>query len=175
MTESITLDLTEGTEAVSLDLSTEDITLDLATEPAVWLNLSGGENVMLDCSIETEEITLDFTTETVVLDLADQSVSISTSEPETITFEVTDTGPMGPQGPKGDPGPPGPAGEGASFVWSQSAADVLWTITHDVPYRPNVTVVDSAGTVLIADVTYLDDVTVLVTHGYPTAGYAYLS
>ena len=102
-----------------------------------------------------------------------------------ITLEVVgEVGPRGPQGPPGadstvpgPPGPPGPEGPpGTSsgfYRHSQASASVQWTFTHDLQYPPAITVVDSAGTEIFGDVTYIDDFNIQIDFGYPTAGFAY--
>jgi hypothetical protein len=102
-----------------------------------------------------------------------------------ITLEVVgEVGPRGPVGPPGAdstvPGPPGPVGPegppGTSsgfYRHSQASAAAQWTFMHDLQYPPAVTVVDSAGTVLYGDVTYIDDFNIQIDFAYPTAGYAY--
>lgn len=60
------------------------------------------------------------------------------------------------------------------FAYSSEAA-LVWTITHELGFFPNVTVTDTAGDPLLADPRYPDLNTVVVTFGQPTAGTAYLS
>jgi hypothetical protein len=45
----------------------------------------------------------------------------------------------------------------------QAQAAKVWTVAHNLGKRPAVTVVDSAGTVVIGEVDYLDDNTVRLT------------
>jgi len=62
-----------------------------------------------------------------------------------------DVGKMGLQGP---PGPPGPDGGDAHFRFVQSVAASTWTVQHNLNKRPSVTIVDSAGNLVIGDVQY---------------------
>ena len=45
----------------------------------------------------------------------------------------------------------------ANFVFSQGAAASQWVVTHNLGKKCSVTVVDSAGTVIIGQVTYNSD------------------
>lgn len=63
----------------------------------------------------------------------------------------------------------------AGVVFSQQVASARWTIPHDLPRIPAVTVVDTGGTVVTGDVTYADAATVVVTFSAPFSGVAYLS
>lgn len=71
-------------------------------------------------------------------------------------------------------GPPGAAG-GATYTHTQAAAAVVWTVAHNLARFPSVTVTDHLGEIIAADVKYLDENIVRVTHGAPVAGFAYLN
>jgi hypothetical protein len=60
-------------------------------------------------------------------------------------------------------------------VHTQSAASATWTITHNLGGRPSVTVVDSAGTVVVGEVRYDSNTVVTVLFTTPFSGYAYLT
>lgn len=72
-------------------------------------------------------------------------------------------------------------GSGASgaraetFVHNQSPASSVWTIEHSLDNYPTVTVVDSAGNVVIGDVQYQDRNTVVITFESAFSGKAYLN
>ena len=76
-------------------------------------------------------------------------------------------------------GPPGPMGETAwadlGYVHDQPIAAQVWTINHNMHFVPNITVVDSAGTVVEGDYNYPDENTVILTFSGAFAGKAYLS
>lgn len=84
---------------------------------------------------------------------------------------------LGVQGPKGDPGEQGPAGpdKPLGYVHHQGTPSATWQITHNLDFQPNLTVVDSAGTVVEGDVEYLDATTVRVSFSGAFSGTAYLS
>lgn len=113
----------------------------------------------------------------VELDLIDTEVILEVVGevgPRGIQGEVGDIGPVGPIGPIGPVGPVGPAGISSGFYrHSQAAPAMQWMVLHDLTYPPAITVVDSAGTELYPDITYIDDFTIQIDHSYPVAGFAY--
>jgi hypothetical protein len=60
-------------------------------------------------------------------------------------------------------------------VHTQSSAATSWSITHALTGYPSVTVVDSAGTVVIGDVQYNSTTSITVTFQSAFAGKAYLT
>ena len=60
-------------------------------------------------------------------------------------------------------------------VYTQSTPSATWTITHDLGGNPSVTVVDSANSVVIGEVTYVDNETVRIEFSGAFSGYAYLT
>lgn len=84
-------------------------------------------------------------------------------------------GPPGPAGPSGEAGVPGPPGaSGGFYVYEQGTPAAVWTIPHTLPYNPNITVVDSAGSVVEGDIDYQAGQVVLAFSG-AFSGTAYLS
>lgn len=83
----------------------------------------------------------------------------------------TDAVLVGPQGPPGPPGAPG----GGTYTHTQASPAAVWFITHGLGRRPSVTVVDSAGTVVIGNVAYTSDDTVAITFSGAFSGAAYLN
>jgi hypothetical protein len=87
-------------------------------------------------------------------------------------------GPPGPAGPQGPPGPQGPAGTTpvVSYRHVQAVADTVWSITHGLSYRPNVSAVDSTGREMWPGIVdYPSATTVQLTFSAAVAGEAYLS
>lgn len=71
---------------------------------------------------------------------------------------------------------PGPPPEGAqTYVHVQSSAAASWVIDHNLPYMPNVSVVDSAGSQVEGSVVYTSGTRVTITFSAALAGKAYLS
>lgn len=64
---------------------------------------------------------------------------------------------------------------GGTFIFNQSIASTTWTITHSLGFYPNVTVSDSAGTIIEGQVDYPNVNTVVLTFSSAFAGKAYLS
>ena len=76
-----------------------------------------------------------------------------------------------------DVGPSGPAGaSGGGYVHHQSSALATWTVTHNLGYYPGgISVIDSAETVVIGDVTHTNMNTFTVTFSTPFSGKVYVS
>ena len=63
----------------------------------------------------------------------------------------------------------------ASHSHVQSAPSSVWDLTYDLPFVPNVMVVDSAGTVVVGHVELLGPGSIRLTFSGPFSGTAYLS
>ncbi len=61
-----------------------------------------------------------------------------------------------------------------SYEYRQSQAGSSWTITHGFGGYPSVLILDDNGHELHADLHYPDEDTVVVIHGQPYSGTAYL-
>lgn len=83
---------------------------------------------------------------------------------------VISLGTSGPQGPEGQVS----VGD-LSYVYIQNSAQSTWTIVHGLQFIPNITVVDSAGTVVEGDYSYPNENTIVATFIGSFAGKAYLS
>jgi hypothetical protein len=90
-----------------------------------------------------------------------------------VSVEISTTGPQGPTGSAG------PSGEtmysDLSYVHTQNSASTTWTINHNLHFIPNVTVVDSAGTVVEGSYSYPNSTTVVLSFSAAFSGKAYLS
>jgi hypothetical protein len=98
-------------------------------------------------------------------------------------------GPAGPAGPGlavgGDPGQIAVKNSSTDFDtrWAdhvyrhyQTAAATRWTITHNLGFRPSVTVEDSAGSDIIpGEITHVDNNTLQLDFSAAVGGEAYLS
>lgn len=62
----------------------------------------------------------------------------------------------------------------SGFTYTQSTASSSWYINHNLARYPVVTIVDTAGTQLYADTTYVDANNVRIDFGTPISGVAYL-
>ena len=61
------------------------------------------------------------------------------------------------------------------FVYNQNTASLSWSIQHDLNKFPSVTVVDSAGTVVIGEINYIDANNLTLTFSAAFSGVAYLN
>lgn len=61
------------------------------------------------------------------------------------------------------------------FLFVQSIASDVWEIKHDLNKYPSVTVVDSADSIVIGDVAYIDENNVRLTFSGAFSGKAYLN
>lgn len=61
------------------------------------------------------------------------------------------------------------------YVHNQNSPSTTWTINHDLEFVPNITVVDSGGTVVEGSYDYPNDTTVVLTFSSPFSGKAFLS
>lgn len=62
-----------------------------------------------------------------------------------------------------------------SYVFVQPTPAIVWTINHNLDGFPSVTLVDNSGNVILAQVQYVNDDTIIVTFSQPVAGKAYLN
>jgi hypothetical protein len=71
-----------------------------------------------------------------------------------------------------------PSGNGGadapSFLWNQPTASDTWPITHGLGYYPAVTIIDTAGTVLMGTLSYPDLNTLVISFSAAFAGSATL-
>jgi hypothetical protein len=67
------------------------------------------------------------------------------------------------------------AGNTRRQVFTQASPSVEWMIGHTLGGRPSVTIVDSAGTMVIGEVTYNSNSQVTVKFTSAFSGYAYLT
>lgn len=88
------------------------------------------------------------------VDATDKVVTVSLTQADTLLLGITDD---------------------RHHTHKQAQAAKVWTIAHNLGKRPAVTVVDSAGTVVIGEVDYLDDNTVRLTFCAAFSGTAYFN
>lgn len=105
----------------------------------------------------------------VTIEVVDQNIQVVAIE----TPIAVNIGTSGPQGPQGIPGEVQVSD--LSYVHNQSVSSSTWTIVHGLQFIPNITIVDSAGSVVEGDYSYPDENTVIATFLGAFAGKAYLS
>lgn len=62
-----------------------------------------------------------------------------------------------------------------AYVHTQSATSATWTINHNLNFYPNVTALDSAGSVVEGELIYNSRNQLTVVFSEPVSGAAYLS
>ena len=62
-----------------------------------------------------------------------------------------------------------------AYAHTQGTASATWTILYNLDFYPNVTVVDSAGTIVEGEITYTNRNQVVLTFAASFSGKAYLS
>ena len=95
--------------------------------------------------------------------------------------KISASGPQGVQGPTGPTGPTGPGMtaeeiiDAVSYTHNQSATSNVWSITHGLSFYPNVTVFDSADTMVEGAVLHNDENSLTITFSAQISGKAHLS
>jgi hypothetical protein len=114
--------------------------------------------------------------------MADCDVIVTDCENEVLVLTNEDTvvvtecvGAPGPQGEPGEPGPTGPAGGGYVFIHTQVAPAATWIINHNAGRPVHVTLYNSAGSIIHADVVASTINVTTVTFPYPVVGTAFIS
>ncbi len=116
------------------------------------------------------------TAEYLVIETPGPSETVEIVNPALDLVEVTEQGPTGAQGAQGPAGPQGDPGlSGANYVHAQMVPAATWNITHNLNRYPSVTVVDSAGSVVIGAVTYVSPDVVSIEFSAAFSGNAYLN
>lgn len=122
---------------------------------------------------------------TVVITESSPLVATVVSQAEgagSVNSLIEEIGPPGPQGPQGEQGeigpqgvigPQGPTG-GARYTHLQSVPATVWHVVHNLGLYPQVTVIDSANSVVIGDIDYLDINTLQVSFSAAFSGTAYI-
>lgn len=112
-------------------------------------------------------------------------ITVKDSPKTIIQMSYTAPGPQGIQGIQGEPGiqglqgiqgiqgEQGIPGVASTYTHTQIAASTLWTIEHDLGKKPSVSVVDSAETLIMANIIYLDNNRCQVELSMAISGKAY--
>lgn len=67
------------------------------------------------------------------------------------------------------------APQAKNFTYTQAVPSRVWTINHNLDKKPSVSVVDSADTVVVGNVEYVDDNNLVITFENIFSGKAYLN
>jgi hypothetical protein len=96
-----------------------------------------------------------------------------------LATNVVNISTTGPQGPKGETGAAGANGtngiNGGNFTFEQQTPSASWSITHNLGYRPAVTVQDYGKIILEGDLNHINANNLAITFSEAVSGYAYLS
>ena len=92
------------------------------------------------------------------------------------TFDMADTVQVESNGVL-NPGVPdtGATTGSGTYIYTQLASSTIWNITHNLDKRPSVTIVDSAGSLVVGDVNYIDDSSLTIKFTSSFSGSAYLN
>lgn len=150
--------------------------------------ISDGEGVEVIQTQVDGVIVEEITSAEVVSEVAVDVVEVAVPETIEVETEVVTIvsegvqGPAGAQGPEGqagDPGPQGPAGpagpSGSYYVHDQQMPEAEWTITHNLGFYPNVSVVDTQSREVEGDIEYLSVNALKLTFSVGFGGKAFLS
>jgi hypothetical protein len=92
------------------------------------------------------------------------------------TTVVTNETPRGTVLVYGGPGvgPPGPSGSAAFHEHIQGSPDTVWTINHNLGFKPVVEAFTPGGLMMVAEILHTSLTQTLITFNTPTAGFARL-
>ena len=163
-------------EEVAIDVAETEF--DLVVEPSSdFVTLAPPKEVKL--TIEKSDLKLNVESESPDYDL------IIEANPDVIVLPTNGligppgpagaTGSQGPAGPQGPQGATGPAGGQITYIHDQLIANTTWVITHNLNSYPSVTVVDTGGSEIIPDVTYVSANELVLHFAAVTSGKAYLN
>ena len=62
-----------------------------------------------------------------------------------------------------------------NYIHYQDSPQATWTVKHNLGKYPSVTVVDSAGSMVLTDFTYVDANTIIIEFSSAFAGKAYIN
>lgn len=57
-----------------------------------------------------------------------------------------------------------------AFIYTQSTPSAVWEITHGLTKKPSVTILDSSGYEIEADIQHISDNSVIITFSEPITG-----
>lgn len=161
---SVDVILTTDEGAVAVEDDPDAVLLRLPDEPAVLL-VEPPDRVVTQ--VDTEIVTELKSDPVLVTD-----VMLGAPGPQ---GPQGDVGPAGPEGPQGPQGPEGPVGSDLNYVHDQMTPAAQWVVDHNLSKRPSVMVRDSAGSVVVGEITYVDDNRVLLDFASPFSGQAYFN
>jgi hypothetical protein len=109
----------------------------------------------------------------VVIDQENVDVTVQENAFSVVLAELGVQGAQGPQGPQGPAGANGI--DRNTYVHNQNVPSAVWSIAHNLGSYPSVTVIDSAGTTVVGDVTYVSANAITITFSGSFSGQAFLN
>jgi hypothetical protein len=108
-------------------------------------------------------------TQTIAVDPQGQSISVDavTGSPVVIGSPATAVSVV-------NSGPVGPPGQGAGFNYTQSVANTVWTINHNMGYRPSVQTFTVGGLEVVGEIHHQSTNQTVVSFNEALAGFARL-
>jgi hypothetical protein len=111
-------------------------------------------------------VTIEVIENPIELAITESNIDVIVNE----TLVEVSIGTSGPQGPSGQIDP-----TALGYAHTQNIASDTWNITHGLGFIPNITVVDSGGTVVEGSYNYPNANTVVLSFSSSFSGKAYLS
>ena len=102
-----------------------------------------------------------------------RTVIISGGARQTVVSNATPRGTVLVYGGPGV-GPPGPSGNAAVYEHTQGSPNDVWTINHNLGFKPIVEAFTPGGLWMVAEVLHVSVNQTLITFNIPTAGFARL-
>lgn len=110
-----------------------------------------------------------------IVEVTQRNNNIEAHSTHNVVEVYTSIGATGPAGPPGPTGPPGESNQTVAYEHDQQIASNFWQINHNLGWYPNVTVVDSAGTIYEGEIDYVNVNSLILTFSAGFSGKAYLS
>jgi hypothetical protein len=141
--------------------------------------------MMLDISSEFPpiiEVTIDNPIQVDIFESIPININVSMMQIPTVNVTATPLPDLTVVGMPGEPGPPGPQGpqgppgtvDNVGYRHIQTLPSTEWIIDHGLNY-PTVTVVDTAGDIIVPEIQYTSAAQVILTFSAAVAGEAYFS
>lgn len=67
------------------------------------------------------------------------------------------------------------ANQASGYVYTQNVPSASWSVSHNLGKRPSVTIVDTAENVVIGEIKYVDNNSVILTFSAAFSGKAYFN
>jgi hypothetical protein len=99
-------------------------------------------------------------------------ITTSASENVQLNIKKDIIVPAGAEIVSGPPGPQGPSGVSPTFLYTQVLPSNIWTINHNLGFRPDVFILNTGGNEVEASVTHTSENTVIIYFASAMAGTA---